>query len=80
MSQDCVNAQKVLQRQDSTASHSSDTSEGSVKDASMPLKVRGGALKRPAGYQPDLVCLVPWSTHGICPLITAIAINSAYGL
>lgn len=32
-------------------SHSTDTSEGSTTDQFIPLKVRGGALRRPAGYQ-----------------------------
>uniref|UniRef100_A0A914SJW4 Uncharacterized protein n=1 Tax=Parascaris equorum TaxID=6256 RepID=A0A914SJW4_PAREQ len=32
-------------------SHSTDTSDGSTTDQFIPLKVRGGALRRPAGYQ-----------------------------
>lgn len=35
----------------SQESHSTATSEGSVTDDHFPLKVRGGSMKRPAGYQ-----------------------------
>ncbi|VDM30802.1 unnamed protein product [Toxocara canis] len=45
---------RELRRQGKTVSqesHSTDTSEGSVADEFIPLKVRGGALRRPAGYQ-----------------------------
>uniref|UniRef100_A0A183DHL6 CNH domain-containing protein n=1 Tax=Gongylonema pulchrum TaxID=637853 RepID=A0A183DHL6_9BILA len=45
---------RELRRQGKTSSmdsNSSDTSEGSIRDGYFPLKVRGGALRRPAGYQ-----------------------------
>lgn len=45
-----------------------------------PLKVRAGALKRPTGYQPELVCVVPWSSPTQAEYVHSIAINSAYGL
>ncbi|KAL3098840.1 hypothetical protein niasHT_024594 [Heterodera trifolii] len=62
------------------SSHSTDTSFGSHCAELIPLKVRGGALRRPAGYQPELVCQIPW-INGIRPeLVTALALNSAHGL
>uniref|UniRef100_A0A914XGW2 Lethal giant larvae homologue 2 domain-containing protein n=1 Tax=Plectus sambesii TaxID=2011161 RepID=A0A914XGW2_9BILA len=64
----------------STGSHSSDTSEGSQKDYFLPLKVRGGPLKRPGGYQPELVCLIPWLSSSTPVNITALALNTAYSL
>lgn len=44
------------------------------------LRVRQGALRKPPGFQAQLVCLSPW-THGSHPgQITAITINSNLGL
>jgi len=43
-------------------------------------------MRRPAGYQPELVCQIPWHQHsdGTGPLVpervTALALNSAYGV
>uniref|UniRef100_F1KQ48 Syntaxin-binding protein 5-like protein n=1 Tax=Ascaris suum TaxID=6253 RepID=F1KQ48_ASCSU len=61
-------------------SHSTDTSEGSSTDQFIPLKVRGGALRRPAGYQPELVCLIPWKSASQPEQISSMALNSAYGI
>ncbi|XP_055303976.1 syntaxin-binding protein 5 isoform X12 [Sitodiplosis mosellana] len=44
------------------------------------LKVRPGPQRKPAGFQAQLVCLTPW-TNGTHPgQITALCINSNYGL
>lgn len=44
------------------------------------LRVRQGALRKPPGFQAQLVCLSPW-TNGCHPgQITAITINSHLGL
>uniref|UniRef100_A0A914BVM7 V-SNARE coiled-coil homology domain-containing protein n=1 Tax=Acrobeloides nanus TaxID=290746 RepID=A0A914BVM7_9BILA len=45
-----------------------------------PIKVRGGALRRPAGYQPELLCQIPWGEGHVPEKITAMALNSAYGV
>uniref|UniRef100_A0A1I8BFW4 WD_REPEATS_REGION domain-containing protein n=1 Tax=Meloidogyne hapla TaxID=6305 RepID=A0A1I8BFW4_MELHA len=64
-----------------SSSHSTDTSMGSQQLADLtPLKVRGGALRRPAGYQPELVCQIPWINGNNPERVTALAFNSAYGL
>ncbi|KAI1721622.1 LLGL2 domain-containing protein [Ditylenchus destructor] len=74
-----------LRRQADTSSssrdsHSTDTSSGSQVAEQLPIKVRGGALRRPAGYQPELVCQIPW-IGGLTPeKVTAMALNSAYGI
>ncbi|VIO95811.1 Tomosyn (vertebrate synaptic protein) homolog protein 1-like [Brugia malayi] len=64
----------------SVESNSTDTSEGSTNDGYFPLKVKGGVLRRLAGYQPDLVCMVPWRNASQPETITAVALNSAYGI
>lgn len=54
-----LSPKRELKRQGKTTSmdsNSTDTSEGSIQDGYFPLKVRGGALRRPAGYQ---VCSFP---------------------
>ena len=73
-----------LRRQHSSSSVPSDvsslaTSEGDGR-VYLPLKARGGPLKRPGGYQPDLVCLTPWLTPGVPEEVRSLAINSAYSL
>jgi hypothetical protein len=78
------NGSRELKRQTeavaSRDSHSTDTSVGSQAAEQLPLKVRGGALRRPAGYQPELVCQIPWIAGQTPEKITAIALNSAYGV
>ncbi|MCP9264101.1 STB5L [Dirofilaria immitis] len=64
----------------SVESNSTDTSEGSTHDGYFPLKVRGGVLRKFAGYQPDLVCMIPWRNISQPETITAMALNSAYGI
>ncbi|XP_021712405.1 syntaxin-binding protein 5-like isoform X1 [Aedes aegypti] len=44
------------------------------------LKVKSGPQRKPPGFQAQLVCITPW-THGTHPgQITALTINSSYGL
>lgn len=44
------------------------------------LKVRPGQQRKAAGFQAQIVCLTPW-TNGTHPgQITALCINSNYGL
>uniref|UniRef100_A0A183CN94 WD_REPEATS_REGION domain-containing protein n=1 Tax=Globodera pallida TaxID=36090 RepID=A0A183CN94_GLOPA len=62
------------------SSHSTDTSLGSHYAEMTPLKVRGGVLRRPAGYQPELVCQIPWINGSRPERVTALALNSAHGL
>lgn len=60
-------------------SHSTATSEASAAEDYFPLKVRGGTMRRPAGYQPEMVCVVPWRSCAQPESVTAMALNSAYG-
>lgn len=44
------------------------------------LKVRTGPQRKAAGFQAQLICLTPW-TNGTHPgQITALTVNSNYGL
>ncbi|KAK0426104.1 hypothetical protein QR680_009535 [Steinernema hermaphroditum] len=61
-------------------SRSSETSEGSQSGFILPLKVRGGSVRRPAGYQPELVCLIPWISTSSSETIHSMAFCSAYGI
>lgn len=77
-----VGCARNLRQQSLTSSqdsHSTATSEGSTNDDYFPLKVRGGSMRRPAGYQPEMVCAVPWKSCSQPETITAVALNSAYG-
>ena len=43
-------------------------------------QVRAGQVKKPPGYQADLVCLTPW-VNGEAPApITCLTLNSTFGL
>lgn len=77
----------------SNDSHSTIATECSEEAENLtPIKVRGGALRRPAGYQvilpsihpnsfqPELVCLIPWADGQVPEKITAMALSSAYGV
>ncbi|XP_023311106.1 syntaxin-binding protein 5 isoform X2 [Anoplophora glabripennis] len=44
------------------------------------LKVRSGNQKKPPGFQAQLVCLTPWNNGEPPSHITALTINSSYGL
>lgn len=37
-------------------------------------------MRRPAGYQPELVLIIPWTGGQTPEVITAMALNSAYGV
>jgi len=45
-----------------------------------PLKVRGGAVKKPGGFQPDLVCLTPWVNGEAPSAILCLTVNASFGL
>lgn len=45
-----------------------------------PLKVRTGQIKKPAGFQPDLVCLTPWVNTEAPSQISCLTVNSNFGL
>ncbi|XP_068228736.1 syntaxin-binding protein 5 isoform X3 [Palaemon carinicauda] len=49
-------------------------------DYFVPIRVRGGSQKKAAGYQAYLVCLTPWVEGEPPGSITALSINSSYGL
>ncbi|XP_058468131.1 syntaxin-binding protein 5 isoform X2 [Malaya genurostris] len=62
-----------------TLPKATDSEESEVKYNGM-LKVKSGPQKKPPGFQAQLVCITPW-THGTHPgQITALTINSSYGL
>jgi hypothetical protein len=44
------------------------------------LRVRRGMLKRPAGYQPDVVVLVSWESPVVADAVRCMTVNTAYGL
>ncbi|KAK7084003.1 Syntaxin-binding protein 5, partial [Halocaridina rubra] len=49
-------------------------------DYFVPIRVRGGSQKKSPGYQADLVCLTPWVEGEPPGSISALSINSSYGL
>ncbi|XP_071549213.1 syntaxin-binding protein 5 isoform X3 [Panulirus ornatus] len=49
-------------------------------DYFVPIHVRGGAQKKASGYQADLVCITPWVDGEPPGSISALSINSSYGL
>ncbi|XP_042869439.1 syntaxin-binding protein 5-like isoform X1 [Penaeus japonicus] len=54
--------------------------KGGSVDYFVPIHVRGGSQKKASGYQADLVCLTPWVEGEPPGTITALSINSSYGL
>ena len=52
----------------------------SIQEQPNPLKVKTGVYRRPAGFQADMVCLSCWMDGEPPGLITALSVNSAYGL
>ncbi|XP_066952270.1 syntaxin-binding protein 5 isoform X2 [Macrobrachium rosenbergii] len=54
--------------------------KGASLDYFVPIRVRGGSQKKAAGYQADLVCLTPWVDGEPPGSISALSINSSYGL
>ncbi|KAK6728923.1 hypothetical protein RB195_006158 [Necator americanus] len=73
-----IRRQKKVISRDST--HSPDTSDASGDEQIVPFKVRGAPVKRAAGYQPELACLVPWPSTSHADSVTATALNSAFGV
>uniref|UniRef100_A0AC35G421 Lethal giant larvae homologue 2 domain-containing protein n=1 Tax=Panagrolaimus sp. PS1159 TaxID=55785 RepID=A0AC35G421_9BILA len=72
---------KELRRQLETSdSRSTATSSGSDTIEQIPIRVRGGSMRRPAGYTPELVCQIPWIGGQTPEIITSMALNSAYGV
>uniref|UniRef100_A0A914ZBB2 Lethal giant larvae homologue 2 domain-containing protein n=1 Tax=Panagrolaimus superbus TaxID=310955 RepID=A0A914ZBB2_9BILA len=72
---------KELRRQLETSdSRSTATSTGSDIIEQIPIRVRGGSMRRPAGYTPELVCQIPWIGGHTPEIITSMALNSAYGV
>lgn len=62
---------------------SSMTSEGSQTSEQHFLKVRGGAIRRAAGFQPELVCLITSTSYSLLnnkKSIGSISLNSSFGL
>ncbi|VDO70946.1 unnamed protein product [Heligmosomoides polygyrus] len=73
-----IRRQKKVISRDST--HSPDTSDASGDECIVPFKVRGAPVKRSAGYQPELACLVPWPSTSQSDSVTVTALNSAFGV
>ena len=44
------------------------------------FQVRSGQIKKPSGYQADLICLTPWVNGEAPTQITCLTVNSAFGL
>ena len=42
--------------------------------------MRGGQVKKAAGFQPELVCLTPWVNTEAPTQITCLTLNSTFGL
>ncbi|GMR53913.1 hypothetical protein PMAYCL1PPCAC_24108, partial [Pristionchus mayeri] len=75
---------REMRRQHKLMSESSRRQSSETSDEGderiVPFKIRGGAVKRPPGYQPELSCLVPWRSSSSADSITATALNSAFGV
>lgn len=50
------------------------------KELVTALKVRQGAQKKPPGFQAQLVCLTPYNNGEPPSRISALTLNSSYGL
>ncbi|CAJ0927632.1 unnamed protein product, partial [Mesorhabditis belari] len=59
---------------------STDTDEEEDNARIFPFKVRGAAVKRSPGFQPELICMLPWPSSSRAPPIQCAALNSAYGV
>ncbi|XGW20953.1 hypothetical protein V3C99_004147 [Haemonchus contortus] len=73
-----IRRQKKIVSRDST--NSPDTSDASGDECVFPFKVRGAPVKRAAGYQPELACLVPWPSPSQADSVTTTSLNSAFGV
>ncbi|CAL7951267.1 unnamed protein product [Xylocopa violacea] len=65
---------------DSPAGNTSGTSEPKVNESNQSLKIKTGLQKRAAGFQATLVCLTVAATGEQIENITALSLNSSYGL
>ncbi|XP_053396743.1 syntaxin-binding protein 5-like isoform X2 [Mercenaria mercenaria] len=70
----------LSQQQKSGGSMGSYSSDSTKPEQITALRVRSGARKWVAGYQPDIVCLLTWMDSEHPGNITSISINSSYGL
>ena len=50
------------------------------KEQPNPLRPKTGAYRRPPGFAADLVCISPWMDGEPPGTVTALCVNSAYGL
>nr|CAD7258660.1 unnamed protein product [Timema shepardi] len=61
-----------------------DWNDGELKkppvEGGVPLRVRQGPQKKPPGFQVHIVCLTPFVNGELPGSITALSINSSYGL
>ncbi|XP_033361388.1 syntaxin-binding protein 5 isoform X3 [Bombus vosnesenskii] len=65
---------------DSPAGNTSGSSESKNNESNQPLKVKTGLQKRAAGFQATLVCLTIANIGEQAENITALSLNSSYGL
>ncbi|KAL4233705.1 Syntaxin-binding protein 5 [Mactra antiquata] len=70
----------LSQQQKSGSSIGSYSSDSTKPEQVTALRVRSGARKYAAGYQPDLMCLLTWLDSEHPGNITSICVNSSYGL
>ncbi|XP_076645951.1 syntaxin-binding protein tomosyn isoform X2 [Halictus rubicundus] len=65
---------------DSPAGNTSGSSETKNSESNQPLKVKSGLQKRAAGFQATLVCLTVAASGEQPENITALSLNTSYGL
>ncbi|XP_031771719.1 syntaxin-binding protein 5-like isoform X3 [Apis florea] len=65
---------------DSPAGNTSASSEAKNNESSQSLKIKTGLQKRAAGFQATLVCLTITASGEQAENITALSLNSSYGL
>ncbi|XP_052807646.1 syntaxin-binding protein 5-like isoform X3 [Mya arenaria] len=70
----------LSQQQKSGGSMGSYSSDGTRPEQTTALRVRPGSRKYPAGYHPDVVCLLTWTDNEHPGNVTSICTNSNYGL
>lgn len=70
----------ATQHSSSMGSYSSNTSDNAKTEQLTAVKVRPGARKWTAGYQPDLVCILCYVDGEPPGNITVMSFNSSYGL
>ncbi|KAK7794266.1 hypothetical protein R5R35_013601 [Gryllus longicercus] len=82
--EDCSPDYEYPPRPSLAASSKNDSLEGESKKSSLEytsaLRVRAGQFKKPPGFQAHLVCLTPYINGDPPGQITALSINSSYGL